>query len=161
MDMTPEKYIARLTEILQKKLLILQDILMLTEAQTGTINEDGIEDLRKLIDEKQVKIDSVNKLDEEFAVYFQRLKSSLKITRLDELDASGIKGAGRLKEATAEILCMIGRISEVEKQNNIKSKELLDRLGGEVKKINLGKRANSAYAHGPINIPSYFIDKKK
>lgn len=161
MEMSPEKYIQRLNEILQKKTLLLQDILVLTEAQAKVINEDGIDDLNKLIDKKQTKIDAINSLDEEFSVYFQRLKSSMNIKSLTELDALGLEGAGQLKSLTGGILALINAIGEKEKQNNENSKKLLDQLGSDIKKLNQNKKVNSAYAHKSVDIPSYFIDKKK
>jgi hypothetical protein len=161
MSMTADKYIERLNDILQKKKVFLQDILTLTEAQSTTITEDGTEHLQQLIDKKQAVIDVINKLDDEFNVYFQRLKSSLNIKSLDELDAFSITEAGQLKKTTGEILGVITAISEIEKQNDIKCKKLLDQLGGEIRKFNQGKKVNTAYVPRPINIPSYFIDKKK
>ncbi len=161
MDTSSEKYISRLIEILKKKHVLLRAILSLTQAQSSEINEDSIEKLQKLIDDKQHVIDDINKLDEEFEVYFARLKISLKINSLEELDASGIEGARHLKEVTAGILKLITEISEIEKANNDKSKELLGKLGGEIKKINQGMKVNSAYSSTPVNTASYFIDKKK
>lgn len=161
MNITPEQYVERMINILQKKKELLQDILVLTESQTKVINEDSLEELRRLIDGKQSKIDDIDKLDEEFRVYFQRLKTALKITRLDELNASSLPGARLLKEATGDILGLIKRIGLLEKSNNQKGQQLLDSLKGEIKKMNLSKKANSAYVPKPFNIPSYFIDKKK
>ncbi len=160
-DTTPEKYIERLIDVLKKKHVLLRSILSLTQAQSSQISEDSIEKLQKLIDEKQRVIEDINKLDDEFNVYFARLKTTLKISSLDELNAAGLEGAKLLKEITAGILKIITEISEMEKTNNEKSKELLGALGSEVKKINQGKRANNAYALKPMNTSSYFIDKKK
>lgn len=161
MDTSLEKYIGRLAGILQKKKALLQDILKLTEAQTDVINEEGIHELQKLIDQKQLKIDDIGKLDEEFEVYFSRLKTSHKVDSLDELDMSGISGAKELKALTSEVLHIITCISGIEKQNSDKSNALLGFLGGELKKINQSKKVNKAYTPVQIKTPSYFIDKKK
>lgn len=165
MDVSLEKYIERLTGILKKKAGLLQEILDLTRAQALVINEDGIDELQRLVDQKQLKIDAIDSLDDEFSVYFNRLKSSQKIAGLDELSASRLDGAvGEAKEfksLTGEILELITAIREVEKVNSEKSKTLLNQLGDRIKKINQGKKANSAYAPGYLKAPSYFIDKKK
>lgn len=161
MDTSTEKYMERLIDILKKKHVMLRAILSLTQAQSAQMNEDGIEKLQKLIDEKQHVIDDINKLDEEFSVYFTRLKTTLKIKSLDELNASGIEGAKHLKEITAGILNLITEISGIEKTNNKKSEELLNELGSEIRKINQGKKVNSTYTAKPVNTASYFIDKKK
>ena len=160
-DTSPEKYIDRLIDKLKKKHVLLRSILSLTQAQSSQINEDSIEELQKLIDEKQHVIDDINKLDEEFSVYFSRLKTTLKINSLDELNAAGVEGTRHLKEITAGIINLITEISEIEKANDDKSKEVLGKLGGEIKKLNLGKKVNTMYASKPANTASYFIDKKK
>ena len=161
MDASHEKYIDRLTEILHKKQGFLQDILDLTESQAAAIDEESLEMLQKLIEDKQAKIDAIDKLDEEFNVYFQRLKSTLKINSLAELDAAGSPKAAQLNEATAGILKLIVGIGDIEKVNSEKSKILLDYMGVEIKKLNQGKKVNSAYTPAPFKLPSYFIDKKK
>ncbi len=161
MDVSLEKYIERLTGIQRKKTGLLQEILHLTRAQTSVITEDGIDELNRLVDQKQLKIDDMTGLDEEFGVYFNRLKSSQKVSSLDELELSGVEGAKALKELTGEILKIIGEISEIEQINSLKSKTLLDKLGGEIRKINQGKKVNTAYTPVQMKAPSYFIDKKK
>ncbi len=164
--MLPEQYIEILNGLLSKKKAILLDILTLTGAQSDAITEDGMDRLDRLIKEKQLKIDEIDKLDEEFEANCKKLKASLGISSLDQLDAErlggdAIKGAKRLKSQTTEILDVIRNISEMEKVNGLKSKRLLDHFGSEIKKINQGKKANNAYKSGPYNVPSYFVDKKK
>jgi len=161
MDASHEKYMERLAGLLDKKQGLLQEILDLTGRQTGAVEGEDLEKLQKLIEDKQARIDAIDRLDEEFNVYFQRMKSALKVKSLAGLDASGTPGAARLKEATAGILKLISAISDIEKVNNEKSKKLLDSMGSEIKKLNQGRRVNSAYAPAPFKPPSYFIDKKK
>ena len=158
---SPEKYVGRLIDLLKKKHVLLHSLLSLTQSQSDQINEESIEILQRLIDEKQLVIDDINKLDDEFNVYFSRLKSTLKINSLDELNAAGLDGARHLKEITAGIINLIKEISQLEKDNNEKSTELLNYLGGEIKKINQGKKMNNSYTSRPINTTAYYIDKKK
>ncbi len=166
MNLSLEKYIERLNELINIKKALLLDILALTADQSGVIEEDSLDTLGNLIEEKQRKIDEINKLDEEFDTYFLRLKSVLGISRLDRLDASKLEGsacsgAKQLKAVTAEILDIIQRIGALEKENEDKSKRLLGTFGDEIKKINQGKKVNHAYAPGLNKTTSYFIDKKK
>lgn len=166
MVITPEKYIERLNELLQKKMSKLQEILALTGKQTDAITEDGLDRLNKLIEEKQRKIDDIDQLDEEFETYYERLKSILGISRLDQLDAlkpedRAAAGAKQLKGLTAEILEIMRSISEIEQVNQQKSKSLLGGFSNEIRRINQGKMANNAYRYGPASAPSYFLDKKK
>ena len=160
--MTPEEYILRLTEVSGKKYILMQDILTLTRSQSGTITEDGVDGLEKLIALKQARIADIDKLDEQFDVYFQRLKQELKIKSLDELKGPNIKGVRELQEVVESIMSVIREISEIEKQNNENAKKLLNRFGDEVKKLNQSRKVNQAYNTSPaMQPPSYFIDKKK
>ncbi|MCX7920754.1 MAG: flagellar protein FlgN [Clostridia bacterium] len=162
MTKTPEMYMDRLTEISNKKYDLLKEMLLLTKEQALVITEDSLEKLQAFIVQKQEIIERINKLDEEFDVYFQRLKQELKVKNLDEMQAHNIKGTAELKSIVSDIMRLIGEISEIENQNNCKAKELLDSLGNEIKKINHAKVANSAYKGGTgFPTPSYFIDRKK
>lgn len=160
--MAQDKYIDRLLEISTKKYKLLQDMLALTRAQARSINEDGVEDLQKLIDEKQARIDEINKLDEEFGVYFQRMKQQMKVKSLDELDMTGTTGAKELQLCIGEIMNTMEEISRLEKENGDNAKKLLDSFSEEIRKLNQGKKMNTAYKPGGSMIPpSYFIDSKK
>jgi hypothetical protein len=159
--MSADTYFERLNEILEKKKVLLQDMFSLTEAQTPAITSDSLDVLQRLIEEKQQKIDAIDKLDEEFGVYFERLKTTLKVKKLEDIDASVFPAAGRLKEVTAEILGLVGRISGIEKHNSENSKKLLDTIGSKIKQLNQGKKINNAYRATPQSTASYFLDKKK
>lgn len=165
MVMTTDKYIERLFELHQKKKELLSDILDFTQKQTDMIAEDGLDSLGNLIEEKQQKINAIDKLDEEFEIYFQRLKTAMGISKLEQIDeiklgASAATGARQLKSLTAEILDIIRRINEIEQLNSEKSKKLLDEFGKEIRNINQGKKVSNAYKPTPISSPSYFLDKK-
>ena len=166
MDTIPEKYIRQLNELLQKKKVLLLDILTMTKAQTEAIAEDSLDNLNNLINSKQLKIDEIDKLDEDFGTCCSSLKSTLGISNLDQLDAAKLggaasEGAKQLKGLTAGILDVIRSISDIEKVNSQKSNKLLEQFGNEIKKINQGKKANNAYKPGYVSAPSYFLDKKK
>lgn len=162
MDAMPERYIERLIEISRKKHSCLQDMVLLTMAQSEAINEDGLEGLQKLIDDKQKKIEDINKIDEDFNVYFTRLKQQFKINSLSELKAPNIKGVKELQQLIKQIMDLLNEINAIEKQNSDKARKLLDNLGSQIKRINEGKRVSSAYSTDPSSRPpSYFIDKKK
>lgn len=161
MGLTPEEYMHRLLEVTAKKRTLMQELLVLTQKQAEVLHEDGLDALQKLVDDKQVRIDAVNKLDEDFDVYFRRLKSELKVNSLEEAKCAGIQGAKELQEAVAGVIQIVQQIGVLEKENNTKAQGLLNKFGDEVKRVNIAKKANSAYAPGPIQTSSYFIDKKK
>lgn len=162
MNITPEGYIQRLTEISEKKINCLKDMALLTMAQTEAINEEGIEGLRKLIEEKQIKIDEISAADEEFNACFTEFKQKLGVNSLDEARSSGIKGVKELQELIGGIMDLLREISETERQNKDKANGLLDDLGSKIREIREGRRVSSAYSPvTSLRPPSYFIDKKK
>lgn len=161
MNISADKYFDRLNEILEKKKALLQDMLSLTEAQTPAIASESLNTLQELIEKKQQKIDAIDKLDEEFKVYFERLKTTLSVRKLEDIDASAFPAAGTLKGNTAGILELVGRINSIEKMNSEKSKKLLDTIGSKIKQLNQGRKINTAYNSAPQGMSSFFLDKKK
>ena len=155
-------YFGKMTELLVEKRSLLTEILKLTREQTSVIEEGSLDKLQKLIEEKQKRIDKIDKLDEKFTVYMEKLKAAAGVKDLGELEAARFPGAEGLKQATAEVMTLLGEISSVEKVNNAKSKELLEKLGSQIKRLNQAKKLSNAYnkpdAAGPS---SFFVDKKK
>lgn len=162
MDISPELCIERVIEASNKKYNCLQDLILLSMAQTEAISEEGMDGLKKLINEKQVKIDEINKIDEEFAVYFDLLKQKLGVSKLDDIKSFDIRGAKELKQIIGQVMELLSEINEIEKQNNDKAKGLLDDLGMKIRQIREGKKLNNVYNPGSGAIPpAYFVDKKK
>lgn len=162
MDASPEVCIEKVIEASNQKYKYLQDLILLTMAQTEAISEEGMDGLGKLIGEKQIKIDEINKLDEDFGVYFDLLKQMLGVIKLDEIKTSGLNGVKELKQITGQIMELLNEINTLERQNNEKAKRLLDDLGMKVKQISEGKKLSNVYNPGAgMRPPSYFVDKKK
>lgn len=160
--MSPEDYVKRLIEISEKKHKLLQDLFVLTGEQAKNITEDGLEQLDKVIAAKQSIMGDIDKLDEEFNVYFLRLKQGLGIKSLSDLRVSAVNGMKELQDSVKNVMELIKQISELDAKNNEDAKKLLQHLGDEIKKINQGKKVNVAYKATPVIQPtSYFIDKKK
>lgn len=160
--MIPEEYIERLAGITNKKYSLLQDMLSLTNLQVEAICEDGLSELEKILTLKQEKIDEIDLLDEQFDVYFSRLKQELKVRSLDELKSANIAGAKELQESVSGVMSLIKEISSLESSNGQKAKELLGQFADEIKRINQAKKTNGAY-YSPYKAqaPSYYFDRKK
>lgn len=157
-----EIHFDRMIELLDRKKQLLGDMLELTKAQTDVIAAGALDKLKLLIDEKQQKINEIDKLDADFGVYFEGLKLAFSINKLSELDVYADPRAKQLKQLTSEVIYLVGKISSVEKENSEKSKKLLDELGSQIKKVNQGKKINNAYSKPPTDTASsFFLDKKK
>ncbi len=161
MEITPEKYVARMVELSDKKIKLLQDMLSFTHSQSKAINEGGIDNLNTIIEQKQGVIEAIDKIDEEFNVYFQRFKQVMKIDSLDELKGTEIEGLKELQKVVREILRTTNSIRDIEVKNSADGKMFLEKMRSEINTINQAKKASSAYVSKYNEPPSYFIDKKK
>lgn len=161
MTNSTEKYLERMIEASSKKLRLLNEIQEFTKQQSQVITEETTEKLWEFINEKQKNIDMIDKLDEEFNTYFDMLKLEMNVKSLDELETNNIKGITELKKCISDIMKVIAEISQLEKENNEKVRELLNDLGREIKKLNQGKKVNQLYSSTVHQPSSYYIDKKK
>lgn len=162
MDSNPEVYIERMLEISEKKRTLLESMLSLTLSQAKVITEEGIQDLKVLVNAKQEKINEIDRIDENFDVYFRRLKQILKVKSLDEMNGAGIKGIKQLQECIKKIMAIMKDISTIESENNLKTQNLLNKLGTGINTINHGKKAAIAYTPGyNYQTKSHYFDKKK
>ncbi|MCX7841537.1 MAG: flagellar protein FlgN [Clostridia bacterium] len=160
--MTPEEYILRLIEASQKKYILLKDMLSITRVQSEAFREDGLDELERLIALKQAKIDEIGKLDEQFDVYYQRMKQELKVKSLEELEAHKIKGLKELQDIISAIMSTIKEISSLEAANSENANKMLQQFGEEIKRMSSSKKVSQAYGQTTaMQPPSYFIDKKK
>lgn len=160
--MTPEQYIQKLTDLSLKKSDSMKKILILTKKQSEVITEDSIEELQNLIDIKQKLIDDINELDDAFEVYFSRLKSILGIESMEEVRISDYGEVVQLQQAIKTIFETIKEIQNVENENNMKARDVLESLGGQIRQVKQGKIANNGYnIGGKLPQQSYYFDTKK
>lgn len=160
--MTPEQYIQKLTDLSLKKSDSLKKILILTKKQAEVITEDSIEELQNLIDMKQKLIDDINELDDAFEVFFSRLKSILGIESMEEVRISDYGEVVQLQQAIKTIFETIKEIQNVENENNMKARDVLESLGGQIRQVKQGKIANNGYnIGGKLPQQSYYFDTKK
>lgn len=160
--MTAAEYIQKLTGISMQKLNSMNEILELTKKQENVITEDSLNNMQEIINQKQALIDSINKLDENFDVYYTRLKSVLGVTNLEHVPASQVPGVVELKKIINSIFHIMEQIQKLEKENKDKADELLNNLGQQIKKVNQNKLINNSY-NGIYKQPqtSYYFDTKK
>ena len=162
MDASPEVCIQKVIEASNKKYISLKELVLLTRAQTEAISEESMDGLEKLIGKKQVIIDEINKVDQDFGEYVDLLKQKLGVSRLDEIKSPNLTGLKELKQITGQIMELLNEINALEKHNNEKAKNLLDDLGAKIRQIREGEKLNNVYNAGAgIIPPAYFVDKKK
>jgi hypothetical protein len=158
--MEAKDYLARLNEILVGKQAMLAEILGFTRMQREALQAERYDDLEVLIARKQERIEAVDKLDEQFAVYSARLKAALGIESFDELPQHGIPGTPELKENVARIMSLLEEIKAIDDENTVRMKDGIAELKGAIQRNNSFKLANKAY-NSPKSVVSNYFDKKK
>lgn len=158
-----EECTQKVMEASNRKYSCLQQLLELTKAQSAVINEESMDGLEKIIGEKQVIIDEINKIDTEFEGYFSLLKKKLGVEKLSDIKPSEAEPfAFELKQVTSQIMELLDEMNILEKNNNDKAKALLDDLGLKIRQIRQGKKLGSVYNSASEMVPpAYFVDKKK
>jgi predicted GTPase len=160
--MTAAEYVQKLIDISTQKMNSMNDILDLTKNQESVITEDTFNNIEEIINQKQALIDAINKLDENFDVYYTRLKTTLGVSNLENVPASQVPGVAELKKTINSIFEIMEKIKQLEKENKAKADLLLNNLGQQIKKVNQGKLINNSY-NGIYKQPqsSYYFDTKK
>ena len=101
--MEAKDYIARLNEINSEKLALLDELFLFSKSQRDAILSGRLDELETLITEKQHRMDAIDRLDEKFVVYAERLKKMLSISSFQSLADYGFPGTRELKELGEKI----------------------------------------------------------
>ena len=160
--METQSYLVRLIEVSNKKYNLLEDILQTYLLQTESLSENNYTSLDELIQRRQAIIEEVDKLDDQFHVYTERLKTTLGIQSLDELTRFSIPGRAELKEVVGRISRMLEELSDRHGKTETRMQEILLTTRNQIRQVTVSKQMNRAYQ--PTNTmppPSVFFDKKK
>ncbi|HHV59524.1 MAG TPA: flagellar protein FlgN [Clostridiaceae bacterium] len=154
-------YIEELIGLLESKQKLLQTILSLTQEQARAIDEENVEELEKMVEEKQVHIDRINIIDKEFNFIYAEFKEkfgSLDINNAKDLEVREVK---RLKDEVAKTMELIKSIFAIEESNNDKAGKLLQKISDSLKSISQTKKVTNAYDQKAYQVQPHYIDKKK
>ncbi|HEX3030142.1 MAG TPA: flagellar protein FlgN [Clostridia bacterium] len=154
-------YIKRMHEISLKKLTLVEEILTITQKQKEALGSGKLDAMDALIDERQLKMDAVDKIDEQFIVYASRLKSLLSLKSFEDLPKHHLPGTNELKDCVSKIHQRLEEIKSLEDENTALLKIELKDTQGKIDHSKTFKRVQGAYHPVSSNIPSYFFDKKK
>lgn len=152
-----------LIKISKAKKEYLNEMLLLTEEQGKIIELEDIDQLNRLIEEKQNRINEINSLDEQFQDSFSKIKTQLGVKDIGELLESRGEELRDLKEETAEILSIVKDIKILEKQNSLMLERQKKEVSKKLKEVKNNKAALNKYAKSkPIAAPNpAFFDQKK
>lgn len=159
--MEAAEIVQKLNEISLKKLELVREILLYTRSEKDALAAERLDDMQTLLNEKQQRMDAVDKLDEHFALLTAKLKSSLSLSSLEELPKHHLPGVKELKEVVSQIHQLLGEIKELEDENIAWVKAEMQDTREKIKQAENFKRVRGAYKPVNGNTPSYFFDTKK
>lgn len=156
-----KQYVTALEESLEKKIRVLDEIYRLSQLQAEILAAEPIdfESFDRYVDDKDICIDKLNKLDEGFEILYDRVAQELKENR-----SAYAEQITHMQELIAQITDKSMMIQALEERNKNAVGEALSK---ERKELGQGKRslnvAMSYYRNmsGARTTPAQFLDKKK
>lgn len=159
--MEAQGYIQRLTEISKTKLTLLEELLSLSKSQNENARAGKFEELEALLPQKQERMDAIDKLDEQFVVYSQKVKSVLSLDSFEGLAEYDIPGTAELKELVSRIHQKLKDIKTADDESTALVKAELRETKGRIDHTNKFRRVTGAYYPVKNEAPSYYFDRKK
>ncbi len=144
----------------------LREMLELTREQGNIIEQQDVEGLSRLIDEKQTRIDEINTLDDVFEESFMRIKQELKVNDIKELleiESNYQSHMVLLKKEVSEIITLIEDLKNLEKENSEKLSRQKDDVSRKLKEVRSNKLAANRYFNSRRSVtpnPTFFDTKK-
>ena len=151
--------IDKLISLSKQKNQIINEMYGFTKAQKKEIEKEDINNLNKILDEKDKLIKRINQIDIEFLNIFSQIKKEEKVENIYDLDANKYPNLKDLKDIVTEISSTLMAISLLDEENNKNMKKRIEKTKLELKRVKEGQRAYKKY-----NVPmtdSILIDEKK
>jgi len=156
-----EKMMNDLVELLEGKIAALEKIHELTLKQKEDIKNNQGDNINGFIDKKQVEIDKINVIDEDFANTVKKLKLELDIESLEQVDTDRFPQMKVIRVKIEEILNLGNDIMKLEEYNKDKIIEIINNIKKDLKAVNLGRKFVKAYEKPNIDVGGIYIDRKK
>lgn len=156
-----KQYVTALEESLEKKIRVLDEINRISQLQAEVLAAQPVdfETFDRYVDDKDICIEKLNKLDEGFEILYDRVAQELKEDRSVYADQ-----IVHMQEMISQITDKSMTIQALEERNKNAIGEVLSK---ERKELGQGKRslnvAMSYYRNmsGSRTAPAQFMDKKK
>jgi hypothetical protein len=151
--------VKKMIELSLKKKDILIQILKLTTTQADTIENDNIDNLSKILIQKEKLMEEIDILDRDFISLYNDIKSEEGIDNLEKINIEKYANIKSLKEIVTEINTILNDISMIDRNNTIKMKSNVDRIKSDLKQVKEVKRAYKGYNYEAVE--SILIDEKQ
>lgn len=143
---------------LQKKKM-LYEILDLNKKQRQLIEDDKLEEMGELLQNKQTIMDEIDLLDAEFLKLYNKVKEDEKIDSINHIDINKYSNLKDLKSTVESINKILEEISKIDKINTSEMKKSLKAVQQNIKNVKNGKKAYKGYNKNQSD--SMIIDEKK
>lgn len=159
--MRSQEFIDYLLRLSDAKLVLMKDLLRITEEQQEVIDNEKVEMLDQLIQQKQSIMEKIDLLDKEFLDKYGLLKSQLGVEDLQEIDGQKLPEFKELKEKISEVVSFVEKIQQLDRENTQSLKRNMEKVKQNLKTIRTGKKAITGYNSVYKESHSIFMDKKK
>jgi len=150
-----------LNHTIEQKLELFSEIYNITVLQQKDIEDNQADNIEALVQQKQLIIDKIDKLDESFLEGYKQLKLELQLDSLEKADINKYPELKSIRSSVDKIMGLAQKIMELENSNREKLDAIFQAIKCELRKVNTGKRSIRAYEAVPVYNDGIYIDKKK
>lgn len=150
-----------LGDCLEKKKALMDEIFEITLLQKKDILENGGENINSFLDQRQMKMDQVDTLDEAFIKVFAKIKAEIGVEDLGTVSGSQYPELTDLKGLIGEVQEITLKTLSLENEAEEELEKLMERVRKEMLMVQKGRRTLNAYDSKPQSNDGYFIDRKK
>lgn len=154
-----ENNIDKIIALSREKKNILDLILDLTNKQEKAIEDDDLDTLAFILEEKENLMSKIDTKDIQFLKLYELLKGKEGVDTFDEIDINKYNNIKDLKNVVADINDILTEIYNLDKKNREKMKSNIDNVKLNIKNVKKGKKAYKGYNYE--NGDSILIDEKK
>lgn len=158
---TKQAYVQMLSEILRKKLAILNELMNLTAAQEELMKQESFneDEFIRTIDAKGAQLEELTELDTGFEHIYESVREELTTQK-----ANYYHEIIRMQEYIASITDISVKLQATEKRNRSRLEQILLQKRKDIKQSRVNSQMVTKYYKTIANqgdSPSYFYDKKK
>ncbi|MDR7856878.1 flagellar export chaperone FlgN [Tissierella sp.] len=138
---------------------LLTDLLKLTKKQKDLIDNDNLDDLGIVLEDKENIMNKVDIIDKDFLGLYNTIKSEEGIDSFDKIDVRKFDNVKTLKDIVEDVNNILNEISALDNENTRKMKSNIDKIKLDIKQVKEGKKAYKGYNYE--SSVSMLIDEKK
>lgn len=154
-----EDNINQIISLSKDKKILLNKILDLTNKQKMAIEDDDLDYLGLILEDKDNLMNKIDKIDIEFIKLYNTIKKTEDISTFDEIDVEKYNNIKDLKDIVNDINKVLTEISNKDKENRRIMKLSLDNVKLDIKNVKKGQKAYKGYNYESTS--SMLIDEKK